>query len=59
MSRRQSRRRRLPEMEDPLECVDNHVRLLVDGYYPEKEIRTAEISAAVPHVAACPRSGTG
>ena len=31
------------------------VRLLVDGYYPEKEIRTAETSAAVPHVAAVPK----
>lgn len=31
------------------------VRLLVDGYFPEKEIRTAETSAAVPHVAAVPK----
>jgi cytidylate kinase len=31
------------------------VRLLVGGYYPEKEIRTAETSAAVPHVAAVPQ----
>src|SRR5437773_996147 len=38
-----------------LVCVDNHVRLLVDGYFPEKEIRTAEVSAAVPHVAAIPK----
>jgi cytidylate kinase len=38
-----------------LECVDGHVHLLVDGYYPEKEIRTAETSAAVPHVAAVPK----
>ncbi|MDB6030237.1 MAG: 3-phosphoshikimate 1-carboxyvinyltransferase [Verrucomicrobiales bacterium] len=41
-----------------LECVDHpvrHVRLLVDGYYPEKEIRTEETSAAVPHVAAVPK----
>ena len=38
-----------------LECVDGRVRLLVDGYYPEKEIRTAETSAAVPHVAAIPK----
>ena len=30
-------------------------RLLVDSYYPEKEIRTAETSAAVPHVAAVPQ----
>jgi cytidylate kinase len=35
--------------------VENHVRLLVDGYFPEKEIRTAETSAAVPHVAAVPK----
>ncbi|MGA3283582.1 MAG: (d)CMP kinase [Verrucomicrobiota bacterium] len=38
-----------------LVCVDGRVRLLVDGHYPEKEIRTAEISAAVPHVAAVPK----
>src|SRR5208283_110737 len=39
-----------------LECVDGRVRLLVGGYYPEKEIRTAETSAAVPHVAAVPKA---
>ena len=39
-----------------LECLDGRVRLLVDGYYPEKEIRTAETSAAVPHVAAVPKA---
>src|SRR5580658_10518525 len=37
-----------------LECVEvgrlRAVHLLVDGYYPEKEIRTAETSAAVPQV---------
>jgi cytidylate kinase len=38
-----------------LDCVDGKVRLLVDDYYPEKEIRTAETSAAVPHVAAVPK----
>ena len=38
-----------------LDCVDGKVRMLVDGYYPEKEIRTAETSAAVPHVAAVPK----
>jgi cytidylate kinase len=37
-----------------LVCIDGRVRLLVDGHHPEKEIRTAEISAAVPHVAAVP-----
>jgi cytidylate kinase len=31
-----------------------HIRLYVDGYFPEKEIRTAETSAAVPVVAAVP-----
>jgi cytidylate kinase len=41
-----------------LTCVEGelrHVRLLVDGYYPEKEIRTSETSAAVPHVATVPK----
>jgi cytidylate kinase len=42
-----------------LECVGKNglraVHLLVDGYYPEREVRTAETSAAVPHVAAVPK----
>jgi cytidylate kinase len=38
-----------------LDCVENKVRLLVDGYNPEAEIRTAAVSAAVPHVAAVPK----
>jgi CMP/dCMP kinase len=38
-----------------LQCVEKHVHLLVDGYYPAKEIRTAEVSTAVPHVAAVPK----
>ena len=38
-----------------LECKDRHVHLLVDGYYPEKEIRTAETSASVSHVATVPK----
>ncbi|MGO8766311.1 MAG: (d)CMP kinase [Limisphaerales bacterium] len=42
-----------------LECVEKNglrtVHLLVGGYYPEKEIRTAETSAAAPHVAAVPK----
>jgi cytidylate kinase len=42
-----------------LHCADaggfQTVRLLVDDYFPEKEIRTAETSAAVPHVAAVPK----
>jgi cytidylate kinase len=45
----------LKKWKPELKCVDNQVRLLVDGYYPEKEIRTAETSAAVPHVAAIPK----
>jgi cytidylate kinase len=36
-------------------CLDQQVRLLVDGYYPQEEIRTAEISAAVARVAAVPQ----
>src|SRR5712675_411913 len=35
-----------------LECVARQVHLLVDGYYPGKEIRTAETSASVSQVAA-------
>src|SRR5688500_9517974 len=42
-----------------LEVVDvnglHAVHLLVEGYYPEKEIRTSETSAAVTHVAAVPK----
>jgi cytidylate kinase len=44
--------------ETKLECTNigglHAVRLLVEGYFPEKEVRTAETSAAVPHVAAVP-----
>jgi cytidylate kinase len=38
-----------------LACVDGHVHLTLEGYYPAVEIRTAEVSAAVPHVAAVPK----
>jgi cytidylate kinase len=42
-----------------LECVEKNglraVNLLVDGYFPEKEIRTPETAAAVAHVAAVPK----
>lgn len=38
-----------------MECVDHKIHFLVDGYYPAKEIRTAETSAAVPSVAAVPK----
>ena len=38
-----------------LDCVDHKVILLVDEYYPAREIRTAETRAAVPHVAAVPK----
>jgi cytidylate kinase len=43
-----------------LVCVENtekrmkEVRLLVDGYYPEKEIRTGEVSAAASKTSAVP-----
>ena len=40
-------------------CVEKNglrvVQLLVDGYFPEKEIRTPETAAAVAHVAAVPK----
>jgi len=45
----------LRKWKSRLECVDARVRLLVDDYHPEKEIRTAETSAAVPQVAAIPK----
>jgi CMP/dCMP kinase len=45
----------LRKWKTTVECVDHKAVLLVDGYYPEKEIRTAETSAAVPHVAAVPK----
>jgi len=42
-----------------LECVEKNnlreVHLLVDDYFPEKEIRTAETSAAVSYVATVPK----
>jgi cytidylate kinase len=38
-----------------LECVDGRARLTVDGYFPEKEIRTAEVSVAVSMIAAVPK----
>jgi cytidylate kinase len=41
-----------------LECAEKDglraVRLLVDGYFPEKEIRLPQTAAAVAHVAAVP-----
>lgn len=38
-----------------LECVEARVRLTVDGYFPEKEIRTADVSVAVSMVATVPK----
>jgi cytidylate kinase len=42
-----------------LECVEKNglraVHLLVDGYFPEREIRTPETAAAVSRVAAIPK----
>ena len=38
-----------------LQCVDGHVHLLVDGYDPATEIRSAEVSTAVSHVATIPK----
>ena len=38
-----------------LRCIDGEAQLAVEGYYPAREIRTPEVSAAVPHVAAVPK----
>ena len=46
--------RALRRWKTELTCVDGQVRLLVNGHYPQQEIRTTETSAAVPHVAAIP-----
>jgi len=35
-----------------LACVEGKVHLLVDGYYPDKKIRTAEVTSATSHIAA-------
>jgi len=45
-----------------LKCVEGelrHVRLLVEGYFPDKEIRSNETSGAVSHVAAVRKCATG
>ena len=38
-----------------LECVDRNVRLLVDGNYPESQLRTSEVSAATSNIAVVPK----
>lgn len=38
-----------------LVCVDNQIYLLVDGYHPEREIRTSQVTEAVSHIAAFPK----
>lgn len=38
-----------------LKCVDGHVRLLVEGYCPTNELRTAEVGAAAAYVAVVPK----
>ena len=38
-----------------LVCENNRVHLLVDGFNPEKEVRTAEVSAATSIIAAVPK----
>ncbi len=45
----------LKKWRTELRNVHGQVRLLVDGYFPEKEVRTAETSAAVAHIAAIPK----
>jgi cytidylate kinase len=47
--------RALRRWKTELVCRQGQVILLVDGYRPEAEIRTAETSAAVPLVAAVPQ----
>jgi cytidylate kinase len=48
-------RRRVASGRPSWNVVDAKVRLTVDGYFPEKEIRTAEVSVAVSMIAAVPK----
>jgi cytidylate kinase len=45
----------LRKWKTSLRCVEQEVQLWVGDYYPEKEIRTSEVSAAVTHIAAIPK----
>ena len=38
-----------------LACVENSARLLVEGVFPDAELRTAEVSAATSHIAVVPK----
>lgn len=38
-----------------LACVENSARLLVEGVFPDSELRTAEVSAATSHIAVVPK----
>ncbi len=38
-----------------LKCIRGEIHLLVNGYYPEQEIRSAETSTAVAYVASVPK----
>ncbi|MGZ4963601.1 MAG: (d)CMP kinase [Limisphaerales bacterium] len=38
-----------------LQCIDNQIHLLVEGYHPAKEIRTSQVTEAVSHIAAYPK----
>ncbi|HEY3861734.1 MAG TPA: (d)CMP kinase [Verrucomicrobiae bacterium] len=38
-----------------LQCAEQKVRMLVDGYFPEKEVRTVPVTEAVSQVAAVPQ----
>jgi len=38
-----------------LDCINNAIRLLVDGYHPGQEIHAVEVSAVTPFVAKAPK----
>lgn len=45
----------LRKWKTSLECIDNNVWLLIDGFNPEKELRTSEVSAATSNIAVIPK----
>lgn len=45
----------LRKWKTTLDCLEGNVRLLVDGIYPDRELRTSEVSAATSHIAVVPK----
>jgi cytidylate kinase len=63
VARREGRRRACRKWKTKLECVEKNglraVHLLVDGYFPEKEIRTAETAPPCRTSPPCRKCASG